>query len=189
MCAVKKNSLNLKVLQVLAGASLLAVSAFMATSTVTAEEAQMKDEEIVALLTAISENEVNAAQEASKKQTSQEVLDYAVMMEKEHGKSLDQAQELAEELEIAPAANADAVAEKRQKGAEDLAKLAPLNGDEFAEAYIETMIADHEEAISLIKEKMLPNVQSQELKDHLTKTRDHLVRHLQRAKNVQERLG
>jgi len=66
----------------------------------------------------------------------------------------------------------------------ELAALAPLDGEKFASAYIETMIKGHTEVLGMIDNQLLKNAANAELKKHLTETRGHVANHLEAAKKL-----
>ena len=118
------------------------------------------------------------------KKLNPQVADYAKMLHKEHGMNLDQTLKLGQKINVTPMETA-AVDKLRVKGAGELAALAPLDGEKFASAYIETMINGHTEVLGMIDNQLLKNAENSDLKKHLTETRGHVASHLEAAKKLQ----
>ncbi len=142
------------------------------------------DGEVLGFLAAVNDNEIVAALEAGKKKLNPQVADYAKMLHKEHGKNLDDTLKLGQKINVTPMETA-AVDKLRVKGAGELAALAPLDGEKFASAYIETMIKGHMEVLGMIDNQLLKNAENADLKKHLTETRGHVANHLEAAKKLQ----
>ena len=98
--------------------------------------------EILALLIAADENEVQAAAQAEKKNISKEVKDYAKLLHQEHGKNQKTVMGLGQKIKNTPA-ETSAVEQLKVKAATNLAKLVPLEGKAFEKAYIDTMVKNH----------------------------------------------
>jgi putative membrane protein len=183
MCTPKiHKTLTTKILTIFAAFCVLTMA-----SSLKAIAKTMDDAEIIGLINAINENEINAAKAASKKETNQEVLGFADLMQKEHSKNMDKTLELGKKMNITPA-ESDAVKDEKQKGEKELSKLDQLNGDQFGKAYIDSMIKDHTEALNMIDKDLLKNVQSEELRTHLNDTRNHVSMHLDQAKKIKDDL-
>ena|ERR1041385_6144175 len=145
------------------------------------------DGEVLGLIQAIDSNEIKAAQEAKDKNLDRKVADYAKMMEKEHSKNLDRDEKLAQKTNIQPVETAQ-VQNLRTQGADELSRLSPLQGAQFATAYIAAMVKDHSDALALI-DAQKDSVQNKDLKKHVTATRDHVAKHLDEAKKIQDQLA
>jgi putative membrane protein len=142
------------------------------------------DAEILGLIAAIDRNEIRAAEEAIKKQTNPIALGYAQMLKQQHAYNLEKTKDVARKEGIQPSETA-AVEKQITKGAEERAKLAPFNGEEFAKAYINTMIQGHIEAIDMIDNQLMVKAVNPEVKKHLFETREHIDSHLEKAKEIQ----
>lgn len=141
------------------------------------------DAEIMALVIAVDENEVHAASAAEQKKISGPVLDYARMLHTSHGKNMQDTVNVGKKLGITPVETA-AVEQLHNKGAAQLAKVVPLNGDEFNRAFLAMMVAGHTEALQML-DNSLKTAQNEELKKHLTDTRQEVAQHLEQAKQLQ----
>ena len=143
----------------------------------------MGDAEVLGIIIAVDENEIIAAAEAQKKKVSPEVKAYAKKLHQEHGKNAVATIKLGEKIDTTPVETA-AVDQLRIKGAGELAMLLPKEGDEFGSAYMAAMVKNHEEVLTMIDQKLTPMAKSEELKEHLTKTRGHIAMHLEEAKKI-----
>ncbi|HXH75924.1 MAG TPA: DUF4142 domain-containing protein [Bacteriovoracaceae bacterium] len=150
-------------------------------------KAMGSDAEILAFVVATDENEVLASAEAQKKKIDGPVMEYAKMLHQEHGKNAAATMKLGEKIKITPA-DTKAVDDLRVKGATELAMLIPLEGKEFEKSYIDAMVKGHKEVLAMIDGKLLPGAKNAQLKDHLTKTKEHVAMHLKHAEKIQSTL-
>ncbi len=142
------------------------------------------DGEVLQMVMTVDMNEINAAEEARDKQLSQAVMDYANMMHTEHTKNLEKGRNLAQSANITTS-ETDAVQSLKEKGANTLSMLTPITGKDFERAYINAMIKDHQDALNMIDNQLIPAAQNEALRNHLAETRGHVAIHLERAKEVQ----
>jgi putative membrane protein len=131
------------------------------------------------LLAAVNEHEIQAAQQAVSKQVSAPVLEYARMMEKEHGDNLAKTKTLGT---LAATAEVQAM---QEKGKNDLAELGKKSGKEYEAAYVDAMVKGHTEALALIDGRLLSLASPGPVRDHLSTTRDHVAMHLEAARKLQ----
>ncbi len=141
----------------------------------------MGDADVLAYLIAINDNEIVAASEAQHKKVGSKVMEYATMLQREHGENLEQTMMLAKKTDITPI-ETKAVDQLRTKAAAGLAKLMPKDGEQFAAGYIDMMITGHQEVLDLIDSKLMPAAKKDEVKKHLAATRTHIANHLEAAK-------
>jgi len=130
------------------------------------------------LLGAVNEHEIAAARQAQSKKVSGAVLDYARMMQKDHGEN--QARTKA----FGPLSDGAEVRALKVKGEGELASLGTKSGAAYAKAYIDAMVKGHTDALDLIDRKMIPAATGAAVKEHLTKTRAHVADHLERARAI-----
>jgi putative membrane protein len=164
------------------------VGAVEAAESEKRSQSSTADAEVLDVLAAINENEVNAAEEALKKSDlNPRVLDYAAMMQKEHGANLDKTQRLAI-VSSAVTSDTENAEKLRAKGASDLTALKPLDGVPFDAAYMDMMVRGHGEALEIINNDLLRRVENAEVRKHLQETRDRVAVHLEEAKRIQSEL-
>ena len=131
------------------------------------------------LLAAVNDHEIKAAQQALSKQVSAPVAEYARMMEKEHTDNLVATQALG------ALADTPEVQAMKEKAASDLAELDKLSGKAYETAYVDAMVKGHTEALALIDGRLLSLSSVGPVRDHLTKTREHVAMHLEAAQKLQ----
>ena len=158
--------------------------------------------EALSLLNAVNDHEVKAAEMAKSRNVTGPVLEYANMMQADHGKNMSDTTALMQTLggaDANAAAGAQAgmatgsdsarVNEQRAKAEAKRAQLQGLQGEAFARAYMDEMVSDHAAALTLIDGMLLPAATDAAVKAHLTATRGHVQHHLERAREIQAQLG
>ena len=126
--------------------------------------------------------EVQMGQLAAKNAASQEVKDFGNMMVTDHGKANDELKTLAAAKEVKLPEKLGA----KQK--EKVDKLSKLSGPEFDKKYMQTMVKDHVKDVEKFK-KAAKNVKDTEVNAWASKTLPTLERHLQKAKELAEKVG
>ncbi|HEX6107729.1 MAG TPA: DUF4142 domain-containing protein [Gemmatimonadales bacterium] len=168
------------------GAVDTALSPGTAADTAPSADA-LSDANIVALLDEANAADSTAGAFALGKATSPEVKDYARLMMSEHHALRVQGQQLAKELNITPEPPADdpvkAAAEK-----EMAALRATPKGAQFDRTYIDQEIAIHQAVIDLA-DQAHEATQTAELKALIEKAKPILEKHLERAQEIQGKLG
>lgn len=144
--------------------------------------------QISAILTTANEGEIKAAQLAEKKGVDKEVKDFAAMMIKEHEKNLEDAKALSKKNNIKPDPSSSLVADLKKASASQEAELNKQKGPEFDRTYINQQVAVHTTLLDDLNNKLIPNAQNSDLKNHLENTKSHVEAHLVRARNIQTRL-
>jgi putative membrane protein len=176
---------NANVFNAFVGAGILIMACV--TPRVMAAQTSPSDAEALALVAAIDKNEITGAEKAAEKKTSKPVLEYAQMLHKQHTANLDQTMKIAKKIGVDPA-ETPAVQALHAKGDQEVAALAPLDGDQFARQYVSNMIQDHTEALNMLDSR-ISAAQNEDVKKLLTKTRSHVAMHLERAKKIQSTLA
>jgi len=151
------------------------------------KKASQKDEEIVAFLIVLNNNEIAAANKVSEKTVNKNVGSYARLMTKDHKQNLNETLKLSKKTQLQPLKTETVIA-LEQKGKDEIIVLSPLNNTAFEKAYIDAMVKGHAEALVVIDEK-LKVVTNPALKKHLTATRTHVVHHLEKAQAIQKSLS
>jgi putative membrane protein len=154
-------------------------SAPPATPEPAAADSTKDDSLALGLLAALNEHEITAAQQAQSKNVSAPVLAYAKLMEKQHGDNL------AKTKTLGSLASTPEVQAMKDKGKSDLDTLGQKSGKEYETAYVDAMVSGHTEALALIDGRLLSLASTGPVKDHLMKTRDHVVMHLEEARKLQ----
>jgi predicted outer membrane protein len=148
------------------------------------EQPQAKggDAEILAIVMAIDHNEVFASLIAQKKELSPQVMEFARMLNREHGQNMVKGAQLGQQIGVRPVQTAHVDLMKR-KGAADLANIVRLDGPSFEVAFLDAMIKGHENALAVI-DANLKSVKNDQLKQHLTTSREHVAHHLEQARSL-----
>jgi putative membrane protein len=155
------------------------------TTDANARNMKFDEPSIVGCLIAVDDFEVRAATEAERRALPQSVLDYAKMLREQHEQHMAKTKDLASRMNV----TASEISSKEKKEHEDkLTQLQGLPDREFAKAYVDAMVEGHQKVLNKIDEKLAPNAKSTELKEFLATTREHIQRHLDEGKRVQESL-
>jgi len=139
--------------------------------------------ETLATIIAIDLNEVLAAAHAQTENLSPGVKEFATMLQRAHGDHMVKTMQLGLQHGVTPVIT-PAVEAMQKKGAKDLALLIPLDDMAFEKAYVEAMIAGHEQALLTIDQRMGMDAGKPELTRYLTDTRTSIAGHLERAKQL-----
>jgi len=140
--------------------------------------------EALALVMAVDQHEIDAAEQARGKDLPDDVAEYANMLHTEHSRNLEADQQLAQDSGISPATT-DKVTAHKEKGQAELDRLAELDGEAYADAYVDAMVKGHTEALAMIDDQLLPAATDPALQAHLTSTRDAVAKHLERGQALQ----
>jgi predicted outer membrane protein len=134
-----------------------------------------------ALIAAIDQHEIDAAGLAATKATRADVKEYAAMLDTEHRANLEQARALPG----GTTTDSPALADLMQKGRAEMDKLRAADGASFDTTYLDSMVAGHTDALNLIDSQLLPGAQDPAVVDFLTRTREAVSKHLDRARALQ----
>jgi putative membrane protein len=146
--------------------------------------AQLSDAEIVGVVNAVDQHEIDAATKAMKEKMGKEAKDFAKMLKKAHTENMAKTKKVAKQINLKPATSA--VADTlRAKGERDVKAMAALNGAEFEKAYIDAMVTGHTEVLSMLDTQLITNARNDTLKTHLTEVRGHVAAHLEQGKRLQ----
>lgn len=143
---------------------------------------------ILSQLYVANTTEIQLSKLAAKKAKSAKVRQVANKLAADHAKNREEAQALAQKLNLTltPAAGG-------QTTTADSAALPPVledkNGSDFDETFLEYEIEEHEADIERIQDQLLPAAQNPELKAYLQKTLTAIQGHLDALKQVQQQLG
>lgn len=147
------------------------------------DEATAQAAETLALVMAVDEHEIAAAEQARGKELPDDVRAYADMLHAEHGTNLLRDRIVAGAAGLATAQTA-AVQDQKRQGADERDRLAALDGPAYAEAYVNAMVQGHEDALALLDARM-GTATDATLRDHLAATRDAIARHLEHGRKLQ----
>lgn len=157
--------------------------------------------DVLPIVMAIDANEIAAGALAVTKNVNPLITGYANMLIDHHGDNLRKSIALCKDMEGDKVGQANpgepqlagerttieppqSVKIIQWKGAECLGRLAPLDGDAFRVAYLDDMIKGHTMALNLIDTKLMSAAVNEDLKKHLTETRESVATHLKRAQDL-----
>ena len=139
------------------------------------------------------------AEQARDKGVEGDVLAYADMLDADHSAGIEADIALAQTISLSPL-DTEAVQALEEKGEAEMARLAELDGEAYADAYVDAMVQGHTDALALIDERIgitanddVPagatamgggNI-DQTFEQHLKSTRDAIARHLQMGEALQ----
>lgn len=149
-----------------------------AAAPMPATDAAQGDPLALGLLTALNEHEIAAARQAQQKGVSGAVLEFANLMEKEHGANQAKTRTLG-----TPAEGGDVQAMK-DKGKAELDALGAKSGDDYRKAYVAAMVKGHQDALEQIDNTLMPAATGEPVKAHLRETREHVAMHLDKARKL-----
>ena len=150
--------------------------------------AQLSDANIAAIVLAANDADIANGKAAKAKTKSGDVRSFAEMMITDHGSSNKQAKDLAGRLKLKPEDN-DASNGLKTSSDATRDSLKKLRGAAFDKAYIDNEVAYHTAVLNTIDNTLIPNAQNPDLKTLLQDTRPVVAHHLDRAKEIQGKLG
>lgn len=159
-----------------------------AESTATPPAAALSDANIAAIVLAANSADIANGKAAKAKTKNADVKAFAEMMITDHGASNKAAKDLAGRLKLAPEDND---ASKGLGSAQDAMRdsLKKLSGAAFDKAYIDNEVAYHTAVLGTITNALIPGAQNPDLKKLLQDTQPVVQHHLDRAKEIQGKLG
>jgi len=163
-------------------------SATSGGGTADAGGGQLTDAQIAAIAVAANKVDIEAGQAARRKTKNAQVKKFANDMIRDHGSANKQAAALVKKLGVTPEESEMSRA-ITQGGKDNLDNLKPLKGKEFDRAYAEHEVAYHQQVLSALDEKLIPNAQNPELKSLLQSVRAVVAQHLQHASSLVDSLS
>lgn len=163
------------------------MAAGMGSSTsMKAPATAMTDAQILAMLAAANQGEIDAGKMASTKATNASVKSFARDMVTAHTKMLNDGNALAKKLNITPdTAAADSINAMNQSTAATL--TAAAKGAAFDSAYVNAQVAGHEYVLDMVK-RAEEQAQNADLKSALTAAEPQVQQHLDRIKDIQSKM-
>lgn len=147
------------------------------------DAAASPDSETLALLIAYDLDGVNAATIAKNKSGTEPIADYARMMQESHARHLATTVDVGVSSSVTPMMTSSVSALKEQHASE-LAKIVLLEGTAFSSAYMDLEIKALTHVQNLVDER-LAVTSNEEVRNHLTETRQGITSHLEQARQVQ----
>jgi|GEM_PF-4661161 len=142
------------------------------------------DGEIIALVRAVNEMEINAGTAASKSENTK-IRNFGELMVKRRRQSLSQIMALSEKNKIA-FIETEMVRLLREKSSRELASIELLSDKAFDISYTDLMITDLTEVLVQMDRDFIPSVKNMKLKIQLKLLRFFVARHLKKARKIRE---
>jgi putative membrane protein len=148
------------------------------------EHGTMTDANILAMLMAVNDTEIGAANAAlTDKGVDGDVKGYAEMMVKHHTENNEETKKLSDKIGVQPV-ESDECKTMKMKDAEHLKQIKMLDKDAFSKAYIEMMVTGHTAVLGKI-DLALAATHNDDVKKHLEATKKTVQHHLDEAKEIQ----
>jgi putative membrane protein len=146
------------------------------------------DAEIAAITAAINTGEVEEAKAAQKKAKDPKVKAFATKMVNHHTSANTKQADLLKKLKMSTDENAKS-RELSSEASSNVQTLSSQTGAEFDRAFMDQMVKDHQKALSMLDDKLIPEAKSSELKQMLQSVRSTVDSHLREAMNIQKSLA
>jgi putative membrane protein len=182
-----KNLLMLAV-ALIAPAFLLSPVSLAAAETEALNSVAQSDAEIIAMVQAVNQAEIDAGNLADAASSNSDVKAFGLKVAKEHYKSYVTFKDLATRENIMPQNNSlsDKVKADEEKHLESLDRQ---QGILFDLDYASHEVEFHQKMLQIWDEKLIPGASNEELKRLLTEMRTIIAGHLEDAKKLKSSLG
>lgn len=157
------------------------------TASPTPAEKPLTDEQIAKITWTLHQGEIEAGKLAASNAKDAKVKKFAAMMVKHHSDAQKKEEALAKKAKMTPADSPTAAALASQNESVG-STLKGLKGADFDKAYIDAQVKGHQDALATIDDKLMPAVQSADLKSAITSFRPTVEAHLKEAKEIQATL-
>lgn len=148
---------------------------------------QEKEGAIFETLNIINQSEINAADEALKRSSNDNVKKFAETMKTDHTANLDATKKLSDQMNVKPV-ETDRTKMLETREEDQLKKLEATSDENFDKDYINAMVKGHQAALQLIDKKLLPKASNSDVESFLKDTRETVAHHLELAQEVQKTL-
>lgn len=149
----------------------------------TPREATLTDGEVLAVLLAIHQGEVEQAEIALEKASAPDVQGYASRMKSEHAQRVERLRAISSERNIVPAPSDLSARLVRASNAAS-GRLRDADRGDFDALYLRTMARSHEDALELITESIVPSISDGQLRYEAQADRDSVASHLEHAEHL-----
>ena len=145
--------------------------------------ATLSDANVLAMLDIINLSEIDSAELAKEKASSEEVRTFASRLLNDHAAMLQETRQLAQQINVDPQMPvlASMVGKWHQETMEELRRM---SGAEFDHTYLKYQITMHEQAIDLVQHTA-DTVHDRRLHHHLKGARQDLLTHVSTASPIE----
>ncbi len=147
----------------------------------------LTDEQIVGISETVDENEIEQAKFAQKKTKNPLLRKFAKDVISRHTKSRQEGQNLAKEAQLG-SAQSPVASDLQGKSNQQLELLKSADASDFDRTYADSQIEQHQAALDLLNNQLIPNASNPELKAKLQNERVMLERHLNEVREIQRTL-
>ncbi|MFS4461024.1 DUF4142 domain-containing protein [Bdellovibrio sp. HCB2-146] len=144
----------------------------------------LADQEIAEIMMTANDAEIDAAKLAKSRASSSAVKDFAEHMINEHTNNMKQGKKITKDEKIKAKSNEEAK-NLKATAKDQLAELKKKKGADFDRAYIGTQVAMHQQLLTDLETKLIPQAQNPQFKNFLNETKTHVEQHLSKAKEIQ----
>jgi len=158
-----------------------------ANSGVSPSAAALTDEQILAVLTVANNSEIQQAKLAETKAKDARVKRFADMMISDHTTANMKGVAVAKNDKLTP----EASDLKTQLTGDSDTILQSLRGttDDFDQKYMDAQVREHQQVLTLIDTRLLPNAKSSDVKALIQEVRPKIAAHLKDAQSLLPQLG
>lgn len=154
-----------------------------AAGAVDPERTSLSDGQIVAILAAVNATEVSLGTLAVSRAVAPAVRNFGASMIAAHNAAQERQTRLAMSLDLT--ADENELSMQLAKDAESLTEeLTAADAAEFDALYLRSQVDGHMKVLMLIGDRLMPSVQSEELRDELMLARMEVATHLEGARNA-----
>jgi putative membrane protein len=145
------------------------------------------DAEILGIVGAANQGELQAAALASGRTTNGSVKSFAERMTKDHGDAKAKLTETGMRAGLTPA-DTDLSNRLTKESSDESRRLGLLNGSAFDAAYVDAQIADHSALLTDIDEDLIPSAKDPSVAALLRRLRPSVAHHLAMARSLEAEL-
>ena len=167
---------------------VLAVALVFPAFVAFAETKALNDAEIVGVVMAVNQAEIDACNLAQSTSSHPDVKMFGQRLAGQHNESNSLFSDWAKKNDVTPQSSEISDSLKAD-GEKYLEKLRGLGGILFDLDYMSHEVESHEQALDLWDKQLIPNAQNEELKDLLNLMRSRFAGHLENAKLIKKSLG
>jgi putative membrane protein len=149
---------------------------------------QLTDSQIAAITDAANKGEIDQAKLALHKAKDPQVKAFAQMMIDHHGTEQKKEQQLCSTLNLQPETTQTST-QLQTDSQNAISSLTSQTGADFDKAYIDLQVKEHRDVLDSIDNKLIPNAKNAQLKQALEAFRPKVQEHLQKAQEIQQKLG
>lgn len=145
------------------------------------------DAEILSVVMAVNDGEVQMAEMAKKSADSADVKTFAGMMSTHHQQGMGKVRTLQGKTKIELKDN-DLTAKVKNDATQNMAMLRDKKGKEFDRLYMDSQVRMHKDALDVLDNRLIPGITNGEVKTGVSEMRRQVADHLAKAEQIQKKL-